>query len=105
MISRETATAIAYAHREMEVAEKLLADITESLARREVPDIRDAFGRLQHGLQLGVPTGANGLRLLNVEWSLAKPVLEAHIAKQRAEIAALNEKARAELSMTPEPAP
>lgn len=97
MISPETARAIAYAHREIEVAEKLLADITESLSRRTAPDIRDAFGRLQHGLQLGVPSGETGQRLFNVEWSLAKPVIEAHIANQRAQVAALNEKARAEL--------
>ncbi len=97
MISPETARAIAYAHREIEVAEKLLADITESLSRRELPDIRDAFGRRQGGLQLGVPSSENGHRLFNVEWSLAKPVIEAHIANQRAQVAALNEKARAEL--------
>ncbi len=97
MISRETALDIATAHREIEVAEKLLADITESLSRREQPDIRDAFGRRQGGLQLGVPSGENGHRLFNVEWSLAKPVIEAHIANQRARVAAMNEKARAEL--------
>lgn len=97
MISQETAAAIAYAYREIEVAEKLLEQISESLSRRAMPDIRDGFGRLQHGLQLGVPTGENGQRLFNVEWSLAKPVIEAHIAQQRAKLAAMGEKARAEL--------
>ncbi len=97
MISFDTARAIAYAYREVETAEKLLGDITESLQRRAAPDIRDAFGRQQHGLQLGVPSGESGQRLFNVEWTLAKPVIEAHIANQRAQIAALNEKARAEI--------
>jgi hypothetical protein len=100
MISVETARAIAYAHREIEVAEKLLADINESMQRRQAPDIRDVFGRLQSGLQLGVPTGDSSQRLFNVEWSLARPVIEAHIANQRAQVAALNEKARAELGAT-----
>lgn len=98
MISQQTATALAYAHREIEVAEKLLADLTESLSRREAPDIRNAFGRRPNGLQLGIPNGENGHRLFNVDWSLAKPVIEAHVANQRAQIMALSEKARAELT-------
>ena len=97
MITSETALEIAYAYREIQAAEKLLAKITESLDRRETPDIRDAFGRHQQGLQLGVPSGESGHTLFNVPWTLAKPVIEAHIANQRTQIQALNEKARAEL--------
>jgi hypothetical protein len=99
MISYETSMAIAYAHREIETAEKLLAEITDTINRRagDPPDIRDAFGRRQEGLQLGVPSGRDGHRLFNVPWGLAKPVIEAHIANQRAVVAALSEKARTEL--------
>jgi hypothetical protein len=100
MIASETALSIAYAYREIETAEKLLAEITDELHKRrhgDPPDIRDAFGRRQDGLQLGVPSGSNGHRLYNVPWSLAKPVIEAHIANQKAILAALSEKARAEL--------
>lgn len=100
MISYETSTAIAYAHREIEAAEKLLAEITDTINRRvgDPPDIRDAFGRRQEGLQLGVPSGSNGHRLFNVPWALAKPVIEAHIANQKAMLGVLSEKARGELS-------
>ncbi|MGX9980667.1 hypothetical protein [Methylobacterium fujisawaense] len=97
LISNETATAIAYAYREIETAEKLLTDIVEAMNRREQPDIRDAFGRRQGGLQLGVPSGENGHRLFNVPWSLARPIIETHIAAQRAHVAALTEKARVEI--------
>jgi hypothetical protein len=97
-ISKQTATDIAMAYREVECAEKLLADIAETMERRSGADIRDAFGRLQHGLQLGVPSGENSHRLFNVPFSLAKPVIQAHIANQRAAIAALTEKARAEIA-------
>ncbi len=99
MISYETAMEIAYAHREIETAEKLLVEITDEFTKRmkDPPDIRDAFGRRQEGLQLGVPSGSNRHRLFNVPWKLAKPVIEAHIANQRAVVAALSEKARAEL--------
>jgi hypothetical protein len=90
---------IALAYREVETAEKLLVDIKGAHDRREAPDIRDAFGRSVGGLQLGVPSGHNGHRLFDVPWSLAKPIIEAHIANQKARIAALSETARAEVAV------
>lgn len=96
-ITAQTAMDIALAHREIDTAEKLVTEIKETLARHEEPDIRDAFGRRQGGLQLGVPSGHNSHRLFNVEWTLCLPIIEAHIAKQRAMIGLLSEKARAEL--------
>lgn len=86
---------IAYAYREVDISEKLLAEIAEAIDRRQPPDVRDDFGRRQTGLQLGAPSGS-GHRLFDVPWSLAKPVIEAHLANQRAIIAALSEKARIE---------
>lgn len=96
-ISKDTAMDIALAYREVETAEKLLAKITEGMANREVPDMRDAFGRQAAGLQLGVPSGDTGHRLFDVPWSLAKPIIETHIARQRALIATLTAKAREEM--------
>jgi hypothetical protein len=100
MIAYDTAMAIACAYREVETAEKLLAEITETMGatHRDPPDIRDAFGRRQDGLQLGVPSGSNGHRLFNVPWALARPVIEAHIASQKAIISALGAKAFVELT-------
>lgn len=97
MITKQTAMDIALAYREVETAERLLAEVREATERRSVPDIRDAFGRLQGGLQLGIPSGDNSHRMFNVPWSLAEPIMEAHIANQRAVIAALSAKAHAEL--------
>ncbi|TIU92374.1 MAG: hypothetical protein E5W09_28520 [Mesorhizobium sp.] len=96
-ISKETALEIAYSYREIETAEKLLAEITEALERHRPLDIRDAFGRRPDGLQLGVPSGATGHLLFNVPWALARPIIEAHVAAKKALISALNEKARIEL--------
>lgn len=98
MIKPDTARDIALAYREIETAEKLLAEITEALGRRVAPDIRDAFGRPAGGLQLGVPSGESGHRLFNVPWTLCRPVIEAHIAQQKAIVASLSEKARIELA-------
>lgn len=89
---------IALAYREVETAEKLLAEITDEVKRGEAPDIRDAFGRQRDGLELGVPCGGQGHRLFRVPWSLAKPIIEAHIAQQKSIIAALSEKARSEIN-------
>lgn len=97
MISKETAMDIAMAYREVETAEKLLGEIMESFKRRQTPDIRDAFGRLVGGLQLGVPSGESSHRLFDVPWSLAKPIIEAHIANHKSRIAVLSEKAREEV--------
>ena len=98
MIKIDTATDIVMAYREIETAEKLLADIVETKKRHDEPDIRDAFGRRQNGLQLGVPSGESSHRLFHVSWSMAKPVIEAHIAQKKAELSALNEKAKMELN-------
>lgn len=96
-VSKQTAMDIALAYREVETASGLLAQINDTISRRHPPDIRDAFGRPVSALELGVPSG-NGHRLFNVPWSLARPIIEAHIAQQQAIIAALSEKARAELA-------
>lgn len=98
MISKDTAMDIALAYREVETAEKLLEEITEAMSRRQEPDIRDAFGRHQGGLQLGVPSGSNGHRLFNVPWAICKPVIETHIETHRAKIAVLTEKAKLEIA-------
>src|SRR5687768_12593760 len=100
MISKQTAMDIALAYREVENAEELLGSISAEMERRGQIDIRDAFGRPQNGLQLGVPSG-NGSRLFNVPWQLARPILEAHIAGQKAVISALTEKARTEIEVRP----
>lgn len=99
-ISKQTATDIALAYREVETAEKLLADVREQMDRyvHGGADIRDAFGRVQHGLQLGVPSGENGHRLFNVPFALAAPIIEAHIAMQTSIIKALTEKAKIEMA-------
>lgn len=97
MISQRTAMDIALSYREVETAEALLSKIVGALGLRQSPDIRDAFGNLRDGLQLGVPSGDSGHRLYNVPWTLAKPIIEAHIAHHKAIIAALSEKARIEM--------
>lgn len=98
MITRDTAMDIALAYREIETAEKLLADVTEARNRHVTPDIRDAFGRHQDGLQLGVPSGNMSQRMFNVPWSIVKPVIETHIAHHKARLAVLSAKASEELS-------
>lgn len=96
-ISKETATDIALAYREIAAAEALLDEVNKAMDRAHPSDIRDIFGRRVDGLQLGVPTSETSRTCFTVPWPLARPVIEAHIAAKRAELSALNEKARQEL--------
>lgn len=101
MITQETAARIYRAYREIEAGEKLLTDMqtirkAQGLDKTE-PTIRDAFGRPQH-LQLGIPSGENGHRILDVAPELAESVIRAHIAKKRAELAEVQEQARIEMN-------
>jgi hypothetical protein len=96
-INFETAKAISFAYREIEVGEKLLAEISEAIDVRKAPDIRDAYGRQVGGLELGVPSGDCSKRLFSVPWELARPVIEAHVAQQKAVIDALSKRAYAEM--------
>jgi len=100
MITRETAAAIWNAYREIETGEKLLEDMTREREKsgvdKHAPTLRDAFGRARQ-LQLGIPSGENAHRLLDVSPALAESVIRAHVANKRAELAEANERARVEL--------
>lgn len=100
MISQETAAMIWNAYREIETAEKLLSDMEKESKNidhdKHAPSLKDAFGRKRH-LQLGIPSGENSHRLLEVRPALAESVIRAHIEHKRAELAEANERARIEL--------
>lgn len=96
-ISKQTAMDIALAWREVETAEKLLEDIRKTRDSFTAPDIRDSFGRAARGLELGVPASETSRRCFNVEWALAEPILEAHIAAMKAKVHIHTEKARIEI--------
>lgn len=108
ILSAETAVQIAVSHQEIARGEKLLADVKASLEKRKGngfginadTDLRDVFGRRQNSLQLGVPSGNSGHQICDMSYELAVPVIEAHIANKRSELAALSMKARAELTQS-----
>lgn len=104
MITEKTALDIAMAYREIAHGETLLKEVKETCDRFYGKDIRDAFGRPASGLELGVPSGEGSKRLFQVKWSLAEPVIEAHIADKRAQLSALMAKAAAELNNPSVPA-
>lgn len=97
LISKDTAMEIALAYREIETAEKLLAEIAKGMKSIDGVDLRDAFGRRQNGLQLGVLHGTGGHTIYDVPWTLCKPIIEGHIAHHRTRIELLTAKAREEM--------
>ncbi len=98
MISKETAYDIWVCFDEIAKGEKLVADLEEQRKRGEIMNLRDSFGR-PRSLQLGVPSGDSSQRLFDVQPSLAISVILAHVAQKKAELIALNERARAELNL------
>jgi len=102
VISQSTASAIWAAYREIECAEKLLADMESERAKpfsdhnKHSPTLRDVFGKAQH-LQLGIPSGDNCHRLFQVRPELAEAVIKAHIGQMKAALTEANECARVEL--------
>jgi len=97
MISKQTAYDIWIAYDEIAKGEKLLAELEEQRQRGDEMNLRDAFGR-RRCLQLGVPSGENGHRLLDLQPSLAVEVIKTHIAQKKSELALVNERAKTELS-------
>lgn len=100
MITQETAALIYGAHREIEAGQKLLEDMKSIREREQLdrtqPAIKDAFGVRRH-LQLGIPSGENSHRILDVSPVLAESVIRAHIVNKQAELAQYQERARIEL--------
>lgn len=96
MITKQTAYDIWIAYDEIAKSEKLLADMEQQRRSGESINLRDSFGRPQN-LQLGVPSGDRAQRLFDVSPSLAAEVIKAHIANKRAELGAMQDRARGEL--------
>lgn len=60
------------------------------------PDLADVFGRPQRSLELGVPSGSSGHRILNVDYELSRVIIEAQIQKYKNQLIALNIQAKDE---------
>lgn len=102
MIKKETAAKIWNCYSEIEKSEALINEMNERKNRGEDPNPRDPFGR-QRCLQLGVPSGESSHQIYDLQPALAIAVIEAHIAAQRAALAAANEQARHEVAELPPP--
>jgi hypothetical protein len=98
MITKETAIRIWTCYHEIEIGTKLMTDLEENLKKHpeDNPNPRDEFGR-QRALTLGVPSGSNSHRMLDVAPRLAVSVIRAHIADKERDLAEANEQARIEL--------
>ena len=81
MITKETATKIAWTHQQIEDSNKLISDMAEVLKNDEEktePALYNAFGE-KKGLQLGVPSGKGSHRIFDVNAALSVKIIEEHI--------------------------
>lgn len=92
VINLQLAYDIAKAHREIKAGTDLLEEIEKALDRSSLrrEDIRDEFGRRVSSLQLAVPSGPTSKTLFDVPYTLARPVINAHIAAQQSLLEALS---------------
>lgn len=108
MISVETIKEMGRVYREIESGEKLLAQIDEELKKeKELPDFYGNMKTNARKCQLGWPgiTDNSSFRIFQVEPRIARSVVVAHLADQRAMLVKLNELARLEILEIPEPMP
>jgi hypothetical protein len=100
MITRETASEIFRVYRDIEAGEILLAEVDAELAKE-----KDSIGF--HGevrsrarcCQLGWPgNDNNSYRMYNVEVKIARAVIIAHVADQKAKLEKLNAIAQLEVA-------
>jgi len=101
IISYDLAVQIAYAHREVQTGEKLIADMREGILAAKNIDYRDTFGQ-RANIQLQVPhssstSGSLTSRLFDIKPELALAVIEAHVAECRGRLSVLSQQAKAEL--------
>lgn len=105
MITQETLELMWGAYREIIAGEKLLKDMAEIREAyrldRSDKTLKDAFGHRRH-LTLGIPSGENAHRLLDVAPELAETVIRAHIANKQKDLVEANERARIELDLASE---
>ena len=97
-ISRQTALDIALAYDDLDRAETLLAEIGEKMREGTTPSVRDIFGRKRDGLGIAVLDGNDGSWQFFVEWTLARTIIESHIANVKDRLAGLNKIARGEIN-------
>jgi hypothetical protein len=101
IISYDLAVQIAYAHREVQTGEKLIADMREGILAAKSIDYRDTFGQ-RANIQLKVPhssstSGSLTAQLFDIKPELALAVIEAHVAECRGRLSVLSQRAKAEL--------
>lgn len=102
MLTQQTASAIYFCQENIKNAKKLLEDMAqiEKEQKERFQDrllyLKDAFGRQQPTLELGVPSGSNGHRIFKLEYKLATIIIEAQILEYKQSLKALNELAAKE---------
>lgn len=83
MITKNTAERIWTAYNEIEKAKELLKEARKAL-ERATEDTHTSMDRLRgrRVIEMGVPSGSNGHRILDVPIEIAAKVIDAHIEKQ-----------------------
>lgn len=102
ILPQQLAMDIYNCHSEIVRAQGLLEEVEKYLktdkVNRTTDTLRDAFGRQQNNLELGIPSGHNSRALIRLSPKLGKYIIEAHLAAMKAELVDLSAAAAIALS-------
>lgn len=104
IISKETAARLLAAYRELEAGKGLREELVKQThtpidPRRDVQERRSwQSGLWRTGIEMAVPYGEGGKRLLQVQTNLALQVIDAHLTAMRAELIEASAQAQKELA-------
>jgi hypothetical protein len=88
MITKEIAQKIWHCYNEIEQAEKMIAEMKESLSADGNLEFKDNWNEMRDSLQLHIPSGksSGSFFVRNVSGEVALVVLQQHIEKHRQEL-------------------
>lgn len=98
ILPQQLAMDIYNCHSEIVRAEKLLEEVKKYLETDKIncntDTLRDAFGRQQNNLELGIPSGQSSRSIIRLSPKLGKYIIEAHLASMKAELVELSVSAK-----------
>ena len=97
MISKELCRQIYTCYDQIERCDKLISDMNEAIEKSGSSDLLDAFGS-RKGLELGIPSGNNSHRIVNVSPEIAIKVIIEHKEFNQRELTRLNGHAQIQIS-------
>lgn len=97
MITKEVASLIFIAYREIEEGTKMIEELKKSINEKGDFEITDNWGNTR-GLELHIPTSMSSAKIKRSPFHIALDVIQEHIENQKKELERLKEVCRIQLA-------